>query len=64
MAHKIMIVGYGSTGKYVLDMLTRLPVLGDSDVLLCYFKSPKRRSRKKDQFDLGFCRYFGRIPQG
>ena len=25
MADKVMIIGYGSTGKYALDMLTRLP---------------------------------------
>lgn len=63
MAHKIMIVGYGSTGKYVLDMLTRLPVLGDCDYYVIS-RAPKEEAEKKDQFDLGFCRYFGRIPQG
>ncbi len=32
MADKIMIIGYGSTGKYVLDMIARLPEFEDCEI--------------------------------
>lgn len=62
MAHKIMIVGYGSTGKYVLDMLTRLPVLGDCDYYVIS-RAPKEEAEKRINLTLVSAGILGVYPK-
>lgn len=62
MAEKIMIIGYGSTGKYVLDMATKLPAFSG-----CTFsvisRTPKEEAEKRINITRVSTGIFGSFPQ-
>ncbi|MCC8024804.1 MAG: hypothetical protein LIP16_05835 [Clostridium sp.] len=62
MADKVMIIGYGSTGKYVLDMLTRLPELRDCRYTIVS-RTAKEEAEKRINLTLVSAGIFGLYPK-
>lgn len=62
MDNKIMIIGYGSTGKYVLDMLTRLPELAHCEYTIIS-RTPKEEAEKRMNLTLVSAGIFGLYPK-
>lgn len=62
MADKIMIIGYGSTGKYVLDMMVRLPEFADCEYTVIS-RSEKAEAEKRINLTLVSAGIFGMYPK-
>lgn len=62
MADKVMVIGYGSTGKYVLDMLTRLPDLMDCQYTIIS-RTAKEEAEKRINLTLVSAGIFGMYPK-
>jgi len=62
MTGKVMIIGYGSTGKYVLDMLTRLPELADCEYTIVS-RTAKSEAEKRINLTLVSAGIFGLYPK-
>lgn len=62
MADKVMIIGYGSTGKYALDMLTRLPDLADCEYTILS-RTQKEEAERRINLTLVSAGMFGMYPK-
>lgn len=62
MADKVMIIGYGSAGKYVLDMLTRLPHMADCQYTIIS-RTPEEDACKRINLTLVSAGIFGGFPR-
>ena len=62
MADKVMIIGYGSTGKYVLDMLTRLSELADCEYTVVS-RAEKSAAEKRINLSIVSAGIFGVFPK-
>ncbi len=62
MADKIMIIGYGSTGKYVLDMLVRLPELADCEITVVS-RTKEEEAEKRINLTRVSAGIFGNYPK-
>ena len=61
MDQKVMIVGYGSTGKYVLDMLTRMSDLSRCEYVIVS-RTPEQEAEKRINLALVSAGIFGNYP--
>lgn len=62
MADKVMIVGYGSTGKYVLDMLVRLREFEDCEITIVS-RTSEEEAGKRINLTLVSAGIFGNYPK-
>ena len=62
MDQRVMIVGYGSTGKYVLDMLVRLPDFTDCEYIVVS-RTEKVEAEKRINLTLVSAGIFGNYPK-
>ncbi len=62
MDQKVMIIGYGSTGKYVLDMLTRLPELSGCEFVVVS-RTSETEAEKRINLTLVSAGIFGNYPK-
>lgn len=62
MDQKVMIIGYGSTGKYVLDMLVRLPDLTGCEYIVVS-RTPETEAEKRINLTLVSSGIFGNYPK-
>lgn len=62
MDRKVMIIGYGSTGKYVLDMLTRMTELSDCEYIVVS-RTAKEEAEKRINLSLVSAGIFGSYPK-
>lgn len=62
MADKVMIIGYGSTGKYVLDMLLRLQDLASCEYIVVS-RTAKEEAEKRINLSLVSSGIFGNYPK-
>lgn len=62
MARKVMIIGYGSTGKYVLDMLVRMPEFADC-MYTVVSRTPADEAEKRINLTYVSAGIFGSFPE-
>lgn len=62
MGQKVMIIGYGSTGKYVLDMLSRMREMSDHEFLIVS-RTPEAEAKKRINLTLVSAGIMGSYPR-